>query len=627
MSNCPDLCTAAKCAELEQRINSLESQLSTLYSEFIFHTQSKTSDAHDFDVAVTGLLRYDFDSGGVGMDVYLVRERDSELLTTGRVTSQSLPYVFEWDFNAHKAEKIPEAHPYKPELLLDVFSQNDGTYVIKLQIDGNSVEERFFFDELTIAATKIDLTQTSLEISLGNRSSSAILTIENFQSETEDSILGFNILDLPNSNDYDFTVSLGSQSVTRKLNLPLSSGDGGSVSEPLEISVGLEGSYNSETAEITLRVTVSGKSAEIIIGLDNMDDIREILQLIFESVNTEIKGDYQIGKTDVSLLDENGDKQITYSLYKPVAEGEEGFIDTNYIGNGFTGVNQAFIALDKKITNLHQDLARAIDPLLSIETINPADCYEGITQDDYTVEEWEALPSEIKAHIEKDFGDRFTEFINNNPVLSEFAEPLLRSLGSLAFKIPSIPAFFAVNFTSNVLLHQFREDTAPISCKYVPKEANLDTIVITASEKDIARVKDKLLVLHLVTLDNYPDRQRNSSYWSVQIPAPLAEYTWEQHFENLRWQRGNLYAQMNLEGYKTTVSGWFESENAANNWFDAVLGLTTAVEENRIISLHKTPKTNIAVQTTRPYRAFITDTDGNGNSVCLTKYIPIIINQ
>ncbi|MGK7951405.1 MAG: hypothetical protein AB4368_22125 [Xenococcaceae cyanobacterium] len=625
--NCPDLCTADKCRELEARIEQLELQLSTLYQEFIAHTQFTVVNAHEFDVAITGQTRYDHTSGGIGMDIWLVRTNDSTLLSTGRIESQSVPYVLEWDFNAHKQEEIPEAHPYKPELLLDVFEQNDGTYVIKLQVDGNPVEETFFFDQLAIAATKINSTQTSLEVSLGNRRSSTTLTLENFQTETEDSILDFNILDLSNSNDYEFTVSLGRQSVTRTLNLPYSGGGGGSTIEPPEISVGLEGSYNAETAEITLRVTVNGKSAETIITLDSMDDIRAILQLIFEAVNTEVKGNYQIGKTDVSLLDENGNKQIDYSLYKPIAEGEEGFIDTNYIGNGFTGVNQAFVALDKKITNLHQDLARAIDPLLSIETINPADCYEGITRDDYTVEEWEALPLEVKAHIEKDFGDRFREFINNNLVLSEFAEPLLSSVESLAFKIPSIPAFFAVNFTSNVLLHQFREDTAPISCKYVPKEANLDTVVITASEKDIHRVKDKLLVLHLVTLDNYPDRQRGAGLWVVQIPAPLAEYVWEEHFDSLRWQRGNLYAQMNLEGYKTTVSGWFESENAANNWFDAVLGLTTATEKNRIISLHKTPKTNITVQTTRPYRAFITDTDGNGNAVCLTKYKPIIINE
>ncbi len=77
---------------------------------------------------------------------------------------------------------------------------------------------------------------------------------------------------------------------------------------------------------------------------------------------------------------------------------------------------------------------------------------------------------------------------------------------------------------------------------------------------------------------------------------------------------------MKLEGWKTTVSGWFSSESEANSYFDAVLGLTTAVEENRIISTHSNPKVNIPTRLTRPYRAFITQVDETGKAICLSKY-------
>ena len=158
-----------------------------------------------------------------------------------------------------------------------------------------------------------------------------------------------------------------------------------------------------------------------------------------------------------------------------------------------------------------------------------------------------------------------------------------------------------------------------LECQSIQQAQN-DVVAIVASEKSIHLVKDKVLILHFVTLDNYPQRQPNSSYRAVQIPAPLLEYSWETHFESLRWTQGNQYAQMKLEGWKTTVSGWFASEEEANSYFDAVLGLTTAVEENRIISTHSSPKVNIPTRVTRPYRAFITEVDETGKAICLNKY-------
>ena len=160
-----------------------------------------------------------------------------------------------------------------------------------------------------------------------------------------------------------------------------------------------------------------------------------------------------------------------------------------------------------------------------------------------------------------------------------------------------------------------------LNCQSIEQTQN-DVVAIVASEKFIHLVKDKVLILHFVTLDNYPTRQANSSYRAVQIPAPLTEYSWETHFQGLRWTQGNQYARMQLEGWKTTVSGWFSSEEEANSYFDTVLGLTTAVEENRIISTHSSPKVNIPNRITRPYRAFIAQVDETGKAICLNKYQP-----
>lgn len=150
-----------------------------------------------------------------------------------------------------------------------------------------------------------------------------------------------------------------------------------------------------------------------------------------------------------------------------------------------------------------------------------------------------------------------------------------------------------------------------------------DVVSIVASPKYITNVDDNVLILHFVSLDNYPKRQANSTYNPIQIPAPKESYDWDTDFKDLRWHRGNQYAELKLQGYKHGVSGWFENETRANEFFDAIiLNITTATETNRIIPQHSNPKTNIAIKETRPYRAFITGVDSSGNGAIVNKYFP-----
>lgn len=151
---------------------------------------------------------------------------------------------------------------------------------------------------------------------------------------------------------------------------------------------------------------------------------------------------------------------------------------------------------------------------------------------------------------------------------------------------------------------------------------NSEVVTVVASEKEHILIEGNQLILHFVTLDNYPKRQANSSYRSIQIPAPKASYDWAIDFEPLRWRQGNQYAKLILTGYKHAVSGWFENTTAANAFFDAVLTLTTATEKERIFPGHSLQKTNFTIRDSRPYRAFIVSKDGNNQPQTLTKYFP-----
>lgn len=159
-----------------------------------------------------------------------------------------------------------------------------------------------------------------------------------------------------------------------------------------------------------------------------------------------------------------------------------------------------------------------------------------------------------------------------------------------------------------------------------------DVVAIIASERDLTRVQGKQLILHFVTLDNYPTRARDSNYRPIQIPAPREEYDWDEDFKPIEWTQGNFYCELQLKTsgdilVKPPVSGYFENKNKADEFFDVVLGLTTLSEANRKYHEFDSPKRNILVQKTRPYRAFITSVDENGKAVCETKYIPPIEGQ
>lgn len=52
MSNCPDICTAEKCRELEERIEKLESDLELLKAAFEAHTEQEIPEAHLYEPEV-----------------------------------------------------------------------------------------------------------------------------------------------------------------------------------------------------------------------------------------------------------------------------------------------------------------------------------------------------------------------------------------------------------------------------------------------------------------------------------------------------------------------------------------------------------------------------------------------
>ena len=121
MTSCENLCTAEKCAELEREIADLRFKLQELEFKLDGHIFDRVTNAHDFDLNITGILQYNFAANSVTLDLYLV-DVTNTIMNTAIIESLPLPFVAEWDFQAHLAEPIPQAHSYEPVIELDVFS-------------------------------------------------------------------------------------------------------------------------------------------------------------------------------------------------------------------------------------------------------------------------------------------------------------------------------------------------------------------------------------------------------------------------------------------------------------------------------------------------------------------------
>lgn len=148
---------------------------------------------------------------------------------------------------------------------------------------------------------------------------------------------------------------------------------------------------------------------------------------------------------------------------------------------------------------------------------------------------------------------------------------------------------------------------------------------VVSSEKEILHITGNKLVLHFVTLDNYPRRKSKSTYTPIELPAPREDYDWLTAFENLRKESGNQYAGLKLEGWKTPITGFFANKNAANAYFDYLINYIldpTVVEEDRFYPEHTNPRTAIITQTWRPYRAFLMSVGSNGQAECLLQWHP-----
>ncbi len=647
---CPDLCTAAKCEELERRIGALEQALELLEASFEAHIQQDIPQAHNYEPRVN--VEADISDGTLIVDVAIDQQSDSATV--------DLP----------KPDVNVEADISEGTLIIDVSvgDRNDSATVDLPEFDHNpivrvsagiagdyliiDVEVNDSNDSATVELpdrcvnVEADISDGTLifDVTVGDRNDSATVDLPvydvNVEADISEGTLIFDVtvgdrndsatVDLP---VYDVNVEADISEGT--LIIDVTVGDRNDLATvdlpPKFVPFVVLDVFPTDKNCFVIQASVNGRTDSdsfcIEIPEMNCDELKNLIISSFNNLDNqlanlenaiqhEVKEVYDQVTIDITG-DANSDYQCQFTTDEENAEIIPGYaqsivVQKNYTGKGLQGIHENLKLINTNLDALHQDVCKAVEPLSSI---SKKDLYE-------------ICASDVDEHVKREDFDKDQSGESKYQAAKQaYLDSLLANTkyGSLITN-PNSKIFMAApnNFITK-LLADFSLIQGKINNQMLCNLTKFDesnTVSIVASPKYLTNVEGKVLILHFVTLENYPKRSRGSNYRPIQIPGALAEYDWDIHFKDLRWIQGNRYAELSLKGYKAKVSGWFESENQANLFFDAILNLTIAEEENRNIPKHKYPRTDITFQVTRPYRAFIESINEMGQAVCHLKYIP-----
>jgi hypothetical protein len=397
----------------------------------------------------------------------------------------------------------------------------------------------------------------------------------------------------------------------------------------------LDGSFQSDVLTLTVTDGESQDTATITIILPDMncDNLEQGLKDCCEQLTNLISGRFNNLDNQLANL-ENAINVEIKQVYDEITVDITGLVDTDYAcgfeyengkpkpgyptassseitytGKGFKGINESLQIVNANLRRMFDSVCESVQPpaTLSFDDLYQYCDDSGIERTDYPEGNAGKLAYEnaIKAYLDSLLSE------------SKYAS-LINSVNDNI--ILSAPQYWATNFLADFSLIQSKINNRKL-CNLNKKEET-DVVSIVASPKYVTNVEGKVLILHFVTLDNYPKRSRGSNYRQIQIPGAKETYNWDVDFLNLTWLQGNQYAELELNEYRAKVSGWFASKGAADTFFDKVLNLTIGTEKNRRYPEQKYSRTDIAIADTRPYRAFIESINESGQAICHVKYVP-----
>jgi|GEM_PF-6543229 len=622
--SCNDLCTAAKCAELEARIEVLEETIYELESLVQLHINQDIPQAHNY-------------------------EGNNDLA------------LLEAAFNAHVAQEIPEAHLYQPNLDLSL-DFADNALLATLNIDDVVVDDFVDLSDLLISSFGININEVDSNLYEFE------ITINDSVDTTQFSFAEPELtLEIDELYPGEFGASLTVGTVQTQDNFTVTFPDEFQQNQQSNVQVQLD--HSNDVLTVFVSDGITNDSDSIFLEVNNINNFgggevscegisqeltdccSAILSAIANAQNIIVaevedsennisnKIDAAIQPIENSLLtiesdidrvenyvtvDITGELNTTYQCEFATddndqiipAYAESKFKTTDLSTQqlkGLAGIHEYLKIIAVNLDSIHADVCKSIDP---ISDIKYSDLYRfcnnsNINRSDYSDTE----------EGETEYIEAINQYLESLLLESKYNYLITGRDENSSDTLLEAPNNWITPILADFSLIQSRINNNAICDLEISGET--DVVSIVASDRFVRKVTGKVLILHFVTFDNYPKRVNSSGYRPVQIPAALEEYDWLANFEDLRWQQGNLFGELRFVEPYVPVSGWFASKEAANVYFDKILTLTNATEDNRVFPDHSNPKTAIPMRQTRPYRAFIKSVNELGQGVCHAVYKPL----
>jgi hypothetical protein len=190
VSNCPDICTAEKCRELEERIEKLESDLELLKAAFEAHTEQEIPEAHLYEPEVDVSLAVNSAEQTLKVFVSVDGSNDSETVT------------------------LPKYEP-EVDVSLAVDSGNNTLKVFVAVDDSNDEETVNLPSQLVNVEADISDGTLAINVSVGNEDDTATVDLPSLPVKVEADIdSGTIIVDVTVGDENDFaTVDLSALSL------------------------------------------------------------------------------------------------------------------------------------------------------------------------------------------------------------------------------------------------------------------------------------------------------------------------------------------------------------------------------------------------------------------------------
>ncbi|WP_036488033.1 hypothetical protein [Myxosarcina sp. GI1] len=560
MANCENLCTAAKCAELERRINELESLINN-------HLSLAVPQAHQFNSSVN--VNADLSDRSLRIQV----EVEDIGVNADTVT---LPFVTQDEFNDHVNQDIPTAHDYKPfvavdffnesgvlvvsvdgesdsdvinvnnetDVFVDVFPQDDYS-VIKVTVNGSSDEDYFQLpdptievqNELKFTGTNDYGSQLTSTVTVNGQQASDSVTID-VTSDVELSGSrrgnGFDLtvrvddgqdtIFIPDYIGGGYDVDLSAYATKAELNAHTNTGLSGSHPNDLDLQIGMSFVEDDLRVCVEIEGLLSNCGQINLSGFLGQDiDMELLLQIlantdrIYKILGGDLWGNPDSEDISLKIKPEEYIRTIGKAQYKTdVDEGKELTITS------LVQLLGAFSSVDYFRSGLHRLPATTFNSLINTEQGNQElKIYDTLSFQEWIIRNIDALageyPLEIKSKA-KDSNNRDVEqtitFANNAEALAEITaliiglvqdtdDTLNASLRTMAeARAAANAAIVAVDYAAanaEYLGYKGKEKSKEVNLSFTPGAKTLRDTFKPSTQKIISWInQDKETLVELV---------------------------------------------------------------------------------------------------------------------------------